>query len=112
MRKKIIGWLTLAVLLVLGAFSPAMLPEQQAAAQGGGVTNQSTQPAVAPSANPALDTFVASTPASRVLLNEMTLVWLHDEDYARIIASCAGTGLRNVAPFPNGSMVLIPTPVI
>jgi hypothetical protein len=98
----------LAVLLALGALSPALLPEQQAAAQEGGATDQLVQEPVTTSANPVLDTFVASTPDMNVLLNEMTLVWVHDEEYARIIASCAGVGLRNVAPHPDGPMVLIP----
>ncbi len=107
MKRIVLSIVMLAVLLALGALSPALLPEQQAAAQGGGVTDQPAQES-APSANPVLDTFVASTSDINVLLNEMTLVWVHDEEYARIIATCAGVGLRNVAPNPDGVMVLIP----
>lgn len=48
------------------------------------------------------------TPEINVLLNEMTFVQLLSEEYARIEAACAGIGLSNVVPNPEGSIVLIP----
>jgi hypothetical protein len=44
----------------------------------------------------------------RVLMEEMTLVWLQSEEYAHIIAACVGNGLSNVQPLAAGPMVLIP----
>ena len=44
----------------------------------------------------------------KVLFEEMTLVWLLSEEYARIEAVCAGNGLANIKPSSNGPMVLIP----
>lgn len=44
----------------------------------------------------------------RVLMEEMTLVWLQSEEYAHIIAACVGNGLNNVQPLAAGPMVLIP----
>jgi|GEM_PF-4352932 len=44
----------------------------------------------------------------QVLMEEMTLVWLQSEEYAHIIAACAGNGLNNVQPLAAGPMVLIP----
>jgi hypothetical protein len=43
-----------------------------------------------------------------VLLEEMTLVWLQDETYAYAKTVCAGNGLNNIDPLPDGPMVLIP----
>lgn len=44
----------------------------------------------------------------KVLFEEMTLVRVLSEEYARIEAVCAGNGLNNVQPLPDESMVLIP----
>lgn len=44
----------------------------------------------------------------KVLMEEMTLVQVVSESYARIEAVCAGVGLKNVKPSPNGPMVIIP----
>ncbi|MBE7472150.1 MAG: hypothetical protein DPW09_35500 [Anaerolineae bacterium] len=44
----------------------------------------------------------------RVLMEEMTLVWLQSEEYAHIVAACAGNGLKNIQPLADGPMVLIP----
>ena len=96
LKRVVIGLATLVVLLTLAALSPAFLSEQQAAAQGGTGDNAT------------VDAFEARTPDTNLLLDEMTLVWIHDEEYARIISSCAGVGLRNIAPHPDGPMVLIP----
>jgi hypothetical protein len=44
----------------------------------------------------------------RVLFEEMTLVQVLSEEYARIESVCAGVGLTNIRPLPDGPMVLIP----
>lgn len=120
------------VLLTLAAFSPAVFSGQQAAAQTGGPwqppmpsleeqaaekddaeltllpATGSQQVPAAPAANPVLANFVPTTPEMQTLMDEMTLVWLHSEEYANIISSCAGVGLRNVTPHFGGPMVVIP----
>lgn len=132
-RKMGIRLLVLAIVLALAAFSPAIWSGQQAAAQTGGpeepfmpsleeqqaaqedesemtllpVTGNE-QVLAAPAANPALASFVPTTPAMQTLLDEMTLVWLHSEKYANIISSCAGVGLQNVSPYSGGPIILIP----
>ncbi len=131
-KRVMVSLVMLVLLLTLAALSPALLPEWQAAAQDGsnnqpeqadpqgknetGLADESNltllpgtgNEALPAAANPALATFVPTTPSMGVLFDEMTLVWLHSEEYARIIASCAGLGLRDVAPNPAGPMVLIP----
>ena len=44
----------------------------------------------------------------RVLFEEMTFVQVVSEEYARIEAACAGVGLNNIKPMPDGPMILIP----
>lgn len=133
MKRMVIRLLVLAIVLALAALSPAVWSGQQAAAQTGGpeqpfmpsleeqqaaqegeaettllpITGNQQAP-IAPAANPVLASFIPTTPAMHTLLNEMTLVWLHSEEYANIISSCAGVGLRNVSPYIGGPMVLIP----
>lgn len=51
---------------------------------------------------------VYSSETMRVLMEEMTLVWLQSEEYAHIVAACAGNGLKNIQPLADGPMVLIP----
>lgn len=43
-----------------------------------------------------------------VLFEEMTLVRVLSEEYARINAVCAGVGLNNIRPLPDQPMILIP----
>jgi hypothetical protein len=130
MKTMVVRLLVFTIMLSLAAFSPAIWSGQQAAAQTGGpykppmpsLEEQAAQddevtllPAtgdmqvpVAPAANPALANFVPTTPEMQTLMDELTLVWLHSEEYASIISSCAGVGLRNVTPFRGGPIVLIP----
>jgi hypothetical protein len=83
-----------ALALLLGAATPMLLPTAETAFAQGEVNEA--------------DTGVASSELMRVLREEMTLVWLQDETYAYITAACAGSGLNNIQPLPDGPMVLIP----
>lgn len=83
-----------ALSLLLGVTTPMMLPSAGTAFAQGEVKEA--------------DTGVASSELMRVLREEMTLVWLQDETYAYITAACAGNGLNNIKPLPDGPMVLIP----
>jgi hypothetical protein len=51
---------------------------------------------------------LAHTEDMRVLFEEMTFVQVMSEEYARIEAACAGVGLNNINPSPDGPMILIP----
>jgi hypothetical protein len=132
-KRMVIRLLVLTIVLALAALSPAVWSGQWAAAQTG-FPEQPVMPSLeeqqaaqedeaettllpatgneqglaVPAANPALASFVPTTPAMQTLMDEMTLVWLHSEEYANIISSCAGVGLRNVSPYSGGSIVLIP----
>lgn len=44
----------------------------------------------------------------RVIFEEMTLVQLHDQEYGYARTTCAGNGLNNIQPSPEGPIVLIP----
>lgn len=44
----------------------------------------------------------------RFLLNQMTMVQILAEEYARIESVCAGNGLANIQPNPYGPIVIIP----
>jgi hypothetical protein len=44
----------------------------------------------------------------RVLMEEITLVQLLSESYARVETVCAGNGLKNIAPSPDGPKIIIP----
>jgi hypothetical protein len=60
---------------------------------------------------PSLPEVESSTETSedlRVLLEEMTLVQLLSETYARVETVCAGNGLNNIRPSPAGPIILIP----
>jgi hypothetical protein len=83
-----------ALTLLLGVTMQTMLPSVGTAFAQGEVNET--------------DTDVTSSEFMRVLREEMTLVWLQDETYAYITAACAGNGLSNVKPLPDGPMVLIP----
>lgn len=48
------------------------------------------------------------TPQMKVIFEEMTTVQLVSEEYARVETLCAGNGLDNINPLPDGPMVLIP----
>jgi len=48
------------------------------------------------------------TPDMKVLFEEMTLVQLLSEEYARAVTACAGVGLNNIKPLPDGPMILLP----
>ena len=48
------------------------------------------------------------TPDMEIFFEEMTLVRLLSEEYARIEAVCAGNGLNNIEPLSDEPMILIP----
>jgi hypothetical protein len=48
------------------------------------------------------------TPDMKVLFEELTFVQLLSEEYARVETVCAGIGLNNIKPSPDGPMILIP----
>ena len=48
------------------------------------------------------------TPQMKVIFEEMTTVQLVSEEYARVETLCAGNGLDNINPLPDGPMILIP----
>jgi hypothetical protein len=51
---------------------------------------------------------MAYPPDMKVLFEEMTFVQVLSEEYARIEAVCAGVGLNNIKPLPDGPRILIP----
>jgi hypothetical protein len=51
---------------------------------------------------------IPDTEDIRVLFEEMTFVQVLAEKYAWIDSVCAGTGLKNIKPSPEGPMILIP----
>ncbi len=93
--KFVVSFMTVALLSLLMTWPPISPVEPIAQAEAAPLPAATAQ-------------FVPYTPAMKVLFEEMTLVWLQDESYAHIKAVCAGNGLQNIKPWPNGPMILIP----
>jgi hypothetical protein len=95
MRPKLgISTVIVVLLLILTAWQPFPPAEPIIQAEAGPL--------------PAAAQFVPYTPAMKVLFEEMTLVWLQAESYAHVQTVCAGNGLQNIKPLPDGPMILIP----
>lgn len=105
MIKSIVSLAAVALVLPIVAFHPSGLAladevEYDAAAVAP-VSTESVRP-------PTQLTPVPYTPEMKVLFEEMTFVQLLSESYARVETICAGNGLNNIAPSPDGPIILIP----
>jgi hypothetical protein len=96
MTKLFVRMATVVVLLAIAGWSQARPSEAEMGLAKDGVGEESSPQTI------------PYTPQMKVIFEEMTTVWLLSEEYARVETVCAGNGLDNINPLPDGPMVLIP----